>query len=122
MEPETRNGFADDDGCPDAIPADVPRTLAAASKLAFEPTRARVTDKAKKALVPVIALLGQYATLKLVVIGHPAKPGSEDLARRRADAVKWHLIDDGMIAQERVEARVGEIAKSPAIELQLIVR
>ncbi len=121
-EPELRNGVEDEDGCPDTLPAELGKTLAAASKIVFEANRARVTDKSKQTLAQVIAMLGQFPTLKIVVIGHPAKAGSEDLARRRADAVKWHLIDDGMIAQERVESRVGDVAKSPAIELQLLVR
>ena len=119
---EVKNGFADEDGCPDELPAEVTKTLAAASRIAFEPTRARVTDKAKSSLAPIVALLGKYPSLRIVVIGHPAKAGTEDLARRRADAVKWHLIDDGMIAQERVETRLGDVKKSPAIELVLVVR
>ena len=121
-EAEVRNGFEDDDGCADQLPAEVGKTLAAANKIAFEATRARVTDKAKASLAPIVALLGKYPSLRVVVIGHPAKAGSEDLARRRADAVKWHLIDDGMIPQERLETRVGDVKKSPAIELQLLVR
>ncbi len=121
-EAEVRNGFEDEDGCPDKVPVGVTKTLAGTQKVTFETNRARVTDTAKKALANVISLLSQYSTLKIVVIGHPVKAGGEDLARRRAEAVKWHLIDDGMIAQERVETRVGDIKKSPAIELQLIVR
>jgi hypothetical protein len=70
----------------------------------------------------VIAVLNDHASVKIVVISHPARKGGEELARRRADAVKWHVIDEGMIAQERVETRVGDVKKSPAIELQLIVR
>ena len=121
-EAEVRNGFEDEDGCPDTLPAELAKTFASASKVVFEANRARVTDKSKKMLAQVIAVLAQFPTLKVVVIGHPAKEGVEDLARRRADAVKWHLIDDGMIEQERVESRVGDVAKSPAIELQLLVR
>ncbi len=121
-EPETRNGFEDGDGCVDKVPVEVVKTLAGTQKVTFEPNRARVTDNAKKALANVLALLNQHASLKIVVIGHPAKAGSEELAKRRAEAVKWHLIDDGMIPQERIETRIGDVKKSPAIELQLIVR
>ena len=122
MEPEVRNGFEDDDGCADTVPIGVVKTLAGTQKVTFEPNRARVTDNAKEALANVIALLNEYASIKIVVIAHPVKTGGEELARRRADAVKWHLIDEGMIAQERLEIRVGDVQKSPAIELQLIVR
>ena len=122
MEPEVRNGFEDDDGCADTVPVGITKTLAGTQKVTFEPNRARVTEKAKEALANVIALLNESPTIKIVVIGHPVKKGGEELARRRADAVKWHMIDEGMIAQERVETRVGDVKKSPAIELQLIVR
>ena len=122
MEPEVRNGFEDDDGCADTVPIGVVKTLAGTQKVTFEPNRARVTDNAKEALANVIALLNEYASIKIVVIAHPVKTGGEELARRRADAVKWHLIDEGMIAQERLEIRVGDVKTSPAIELQLIVR
>ena len=122
LEPETHNGFEDEDGCPDKLPADVGKALASAGKLTFETNRARVTDSAKKVLANVSALLNKYPSLKIVVIGHPAKDGSDDLARRRADAVKWHLIDDGMISQDRIETRVGDVKKSSPIEIQLVVR
>lgn len=122
LEPEVRNGFEDEDGCADTVPVAVTKTLAATQKVTFEPNRARVTSKAKEALAAVVALLNEVASIKIVVIAHPVKKGGEDLARRRADAVKWHVIDEGMIAQERVEIRVGDVKKSPVIELQLIVR
>ena len=122
MQAEVRNGFEDEDGCTDELPAEVGKTLAAASRITFEANRARVTDKAKSSLAPIIALLGKYPSLRIVVIGHPAKAGSEDLARRRADAVKWHLIDDGMIPEERLETRVGDVKKSPPIDLVLVAR
>lgn len=122
MEPEVRNGFEDDDGCPDTVPTGIAKTLGGTQKLVFEPNRARVTSKAKATLTAVIAMLNEYASIKIVVIAHPVKTGGEELARRRADAVKWHMIDEGMIAQERVETRVGDVKNSPAIELQLIVR
>jgi len=117
--PETRNGFTDEDGCPDEVPADVTRALAVAFK--FEPDRARVTDKAKLALAPVLAMLKKHKHVRLRVVGHPLRAGSDDLARRRADAVKWHLIDQGVV-EDRIEAAVGPLAPSPAIELQLILR
>ncbi len=122
MEPETRNGFDDEDGCADTVPAAIAKTLAVTQRLAFEPNRARVTSKAKAALATVVALLNEYGSIKIVVVAHPVSKGGEELARRRADAVKWHMIDEGMIAQERVETRVGDVKKSPVIELQLIVR
>ncbi|MBA3456095.1 MAG: OmpA family protein [Deltaproteobacteria bacterium] len=117
--PETRNGFAEEDGCPDEVPAEVTSALTAA--LPFEPTRARVTPKARTALVPTQRMMRKHKIVRIRVIGHPEKAGNEDLARRRAEAVKWHLIDQG-IAEDRIETAVGPVASSPAVELQLILR
>ena len=48
--PEMRDGFDDDDGCPDSMPAEVDED-ARRRAVTFEANRARVTDKAKTALV-----------------------------------------------------------------------
>jgi len=109
-DPETRNGITDDDGCPDALPAEVSAALA--TQLRFEPGRARVTDAAATALRPVLAMLLQHTGLHLAIVAHAERAGGDALARRRADAVKWHLIDRG-VAEDRVETRVGPVAATP---------
>ncbi|HET9627359.1 MAG TPA: OmpA family protein [Kofleriaceae bacterium] len=100
-EAETRNGFDDDDGCPDAVPADVTAALATAVK--FEPKRARVTPAAGAALKPLIAMLEAHPKLRLAIVGHPA--GNDDLAKRRAEAIKWYLVDQGVI-EDRIATSV----------------
>jgi OmpA-OmpF porin, OOP family len=117
-EPETRNGFEDDDGCPDQLPADV--TAALATPLTFEPGRARVTEPARTALRALLAILEAHPGLRLAIVGHPDRAGNADLAKRRAEAVKWYLIDQGVI-EDRLATRTGDIARAPAIAFELIV-
>jgi len=121
-EPETRNGIGDADGCPDEIPETVTRALAAASAVTFERGRARVTPAAKKALAPVLAVLQAQSDVAISIAGTPDPAGGGDeLAKRRADAVKWHLVDQG-IAEDRLEtsARAPEGgAKAPSIVITL---
>jgi OOP family OmpA-OmpF porin len=119
LVPETRNGFAEEDGCPDEIPAEVTKALEVAFK--FESNRARVTDKAKTALGTVLVMLKKHKQVRIRVVGHPLTNGSEDLARRRADAVKWHLIDQGVV-EDRIETSVGPMRDAGAVELQLILK
>jgi len=111
---ETVNGFADDDGCPDAIPDDIAAALAI--RMAFEPNRARVSAPASAVLEPLLAALQRHPELHLAIVGHadpPAgRPASADLAKRRADAVKWHLVDQG-IADDRLTTRLGDAAGAP---------
>ena len=66
-------------------------------------------------------MLEQHRELRLAIIGHAERPGGEDLARRRAEAAKWYLIDQG-IAEDRITARVGPVPGAPAITFQLVPR
>jgi outer membrane protein OmpA-like peptidoglycan-associated protein len=117
-EPETRNGHADADGCPDAIPDAIVRAFASAAALRFERGRARVTPAGKRALQPLLAALEANAQLAIAIAGTPERAGGEDLAKRRAEAVKWHLVDQG-IAEDRIEASVGPPGLPSAIVLRL---
>jgi OOP family OmpA-OmpF porin len=104
-EAETVNGWQDDDGCPDQLPAAL--TAALATPVRFEPGRARVTPAARAALRPLLAQLLAQPALRIAIASH----GGDDLARRRAEAVKWHLIDQG-VAEDRIVTRAG--APGPA--------
>ena len=121
LAPETRNGIADDDGCPDEMPGEVTKALAAAGGLRFEPARARVTKQAEDALRAVLAQLDAHPELRLTITAHPEKAGDEDLAQRRAAAVKWYVVDQGVVQQDRLTTRVGAVG-GPPIELTVTTR
>ncbi|MEO7736108.1 MAG: OmpA family protein [Kofleriaceae bacterium] len=110
---ETRNGFEDEDGCPDQLPAEL--TAALATQLRFEPARARVTARGATALQPLLAMLWQRTALRLAIVGRPARAGGDALAKRRADAVKWYLVDQG-IPEDRIETSV-----DPAVDAKRAV-
>ena len=118
LEAETRNGFDDEDGCPDGTPTEVTKALAAASAIVFEPNRARVTSMGAKALGPLLELLLARKTLKVMISGRPATAATTNLAKRRADAVKWYLIDQG-VAAERFRTQLVAAGKGGAVELAL---
>ena len=63
--------------------------------------------------------LRKYGDVKIAIVGHPAKAGGDDLARRRAEGVKWYLVDQGVLA-DRIVTRVGPVDER-AIDLQLVV-
>jgi OOP family OmpA-OmpF porin len=122
-EPETVNGFEDDDGCPDQLPAEIAAALATVVR--FEPGRARVTEAAGAALTRVLAMLQAGPALRIAIVGHPVRSdradaaGGDDLARRRAEAVKWYLVDQG-IAGDRITTSVAPAAKAPAVTFGLV--
>jgi outer membrane protein OmpA-like peptidoglycan-associated protein len=120
-DPETFNGVADADGCPDGIPETVARALAGAAAVRFERNRARVTPAAKRALQPMLAALEADRDLALVIAGLPERASDHDLAKRRAEAVKWHLVDLG-IAEDRLETAVGPAGTKGAPPILLRLR
>ena len=115
-DPETFNGYQDADGCPDEVPADI--TAALATPVRFEPGHARITPPARAALRRVLAMLQKHPEIRLVIIGHAERAGGEDLAQHRAEAVRWHLIDQG-VTDDRVVSRVGAVPGAPALTFQL---
>jgi outer membrane protein OmpA-like peptidoglycan-associated protein len=116
-QPETKNGFDDEDGCPDEIPAIVSAAFEAASAVRFDAGRAKLSEAAKAALVKVLVQLHAHPTMHVVVTGHPDKADDkgEALAKKRADVVKWYLVDQG-VPVDQLESTTGDVQKAP-IEL-----
>jgi len=113
-QPETKNGFDDDDGCPDEIPAVVAASFEAAGAVRFDAGRARLSEAAKASLAKVLVQLRAHPTMHVVVTGHPDKPGdkSEALAKKRAEVVKWYLVEQGVPA-DQLESTTGDATKQP---------
>ncbi|MFT3693513.1 MAG: OmpA family protein [Kofleriaceae bacterium] len=107
MQPETVNGFDDEDGCPDELPPAVVAAFATASAVRFEPGRARLTEAAKTSLVKLLDQLRAHPGLHVEVVAHPDKRGDKPaaLAKKRGDVVKWYLVDQGVPA-DQIDAHV----------------
>jgi outer membrane protein OmpA-like peptidoglycan-associated protein len=113
FEPETWNGVADDDGCPDqpaALAALVGDRLVLYEPILFE-RDGTVVDKRSAKLLGIVARILSLHTeiLKLRVEGHvdnkmPALEGLE-LSRARAAAVRRWLIDNGHVDGRRLTAQ-----------------
>jgi outer membrane protein OmpA-like peptidoglycan-associated protein len=118
---ETKNGLTDEDGCPDEMPAAVIAALAAASAAKFDANSARLTPKVKAALdKAVMAILGNR-DLKFVITVHPEKSGDKDaaLAKRRADNVKAHLVEQGA-AIDTLSTAVGDVVNDKSAPVVVI--
>jgi len=119
-DPETRNGYEDDDGCPDTVPEAVVDALDSASAAKFEPGKTRLTDAAKAALDRALKMLRTQPHVHVVITGHPTGPGEPDklveLAKKRAEVVKWYLVDEGIPA-DQLDTAVGAPSGATAIAL-----
>lgn len=103
---------------PTAIPEAITRAFAAAAAIPFEPGRARITADAGTALSSILAVLEADPALRIRIAGIPDRAVDDDLAKRRAEAVKWHLVDQG-IAEDRIETVLGAPGATTAIAVTL---
>ncbi len=116
-QPETYNGFDDDDGCPDELPRVVKEFTGVIEGITFELARARIQPRSKQTLGKAAALLREYASVRIRIEGHTDDRGPRAknvaLSQKRADAVKWYLVDQG-IAADRIET-VGRGPEVPRV-------
>lgn len=107
-EPETKNGFEDEDGCPDVVPEKVKRFAGVIAGIEFDFGQATLRPASSKVLDQAVAILNEYPSLRLLVSGHTDATGDRernlDLSRRRAETVKAYLVGKG-IAETRLETR-----------------
>jgi outer membrane protein OmpA-like peptidoglycan-associated protein len=94
-EPETANGWNDDDGCPDEI-------LAELAGIEFERGSARIDRASRPILDRTVALLTTAPSLVIEISGHTSAEGERTanlaLSQARADAVKAYLVEHGIDA------------------------
>ncbi len=133
--PEVYNGFEDDDGCPDTVPSDLTEVLGTIEGLLYTPGLTEVRDAGARGLDRIAAVLGKYASVRVLIIGHSddreavieqiEDEPDEDRAQRqidalvalsqeRAAAVEQALIERG-ITTGRIDA-VGKGAEDPVSE------
>src|SRR5690606_4629906 len=114
-EAENKNGFEDADGCPDQIPDAVKKFTGVIKGIEFETGKSEIRAISAPVLEKAAAVLVQYPTLRVRVVGHTDNVGSHAtnvaLSKRRAEAVKAYLMKRGVEAA-RVETH-GEGPDSP---------
>jgi OOP family OmpA-OmpF porin len=106
-EPETVNGFEDEDGCPDQAP-DTDTFTGVIEGIFFDVDQATIRSTAAPKLDAAIETLKKHPSLKIEISGHTDSKGNDaynvDLSQRRADAVKQYMVERGIDAS-RIETR-----------------
>jgi OOP family OmpA-OmpF porin len=105
-EAEVWNGITDEDGCPDELPAKVKAFEGTLKGISFQVGKSRILPSSKRVLDRAVAVLVEFPGLRVMIEGHTDDRGPRDknvdLSRRRADAVKWYMVDAG-VAVDRLE-------------------
>ena len=102
-KPETKNGFEDDDGCPDAIPDAVKKFSGVIQGISFDKNKATIRPQSKATLGNAATVLKNFPSINLEISGHTSSEGdaavNQRLSQERADAVKQWLVDNGVPAE-----------------------
>jgi len=104
-------GSKTNNGCPD-VPANVSKTLGAASQGITFGTGAKLTTKSNASLNQLVTIMNENPGLKVRVEGHSDNAGNDDanmkLTQDRADAVKAYLVSKGISADRITAEGFGE--------------
>ncbi|MEZ4449482.1 MAG: OmpA family protein [Nannocystaceae bacterium] len=108
QEPETKNNYQDNDGCPDEVPKEVVKFTGAIRGINFDVDKDTIKKNSTKTLEAALKVLQDFPDVRFEISGHTDSDGSadhnRDLSRRRADAVKKWMVDHG-IKSSRIETR-----------------
>jgi OOP family OmpA-OmpF porin len=105
-DPETANGFQDEDGCPDELPEELQRFTGSIKGITFDTNKATIRRDSVPVLDEAVRILLQYPDVRIEVAGHTDNQGTHEhnltLSKDRAEAVKSYLVGMG-VAETRIE-------------------
>jgi outer membrane protein OmpA-like peptidoglycan-associated protein len=106
-EPETVNGYQDDDGCPDEVPAPVKKFIGVIDDITFKYDESTLLASSFAILDKAVAMMTDFPETRWEISGHTDFVGTREynqqLSARRAQAVVEYLVGKG-IAADRLKA------------------
>ncbi|MEM7157418.1 MAG: OmpA family protein [Myxococcota bacterium] len=137
-EPETSNGFDDEDGCPDEVPKAVEKFSGVIEGIYFDTAKATIRKKSQPLLDRAVKVLAEYPNVRLEIVGHTDDRGNDEYNRQlsedRANAVRDYFVAAGLEASRFKTRGAGETeprqsnkskkgrAKNRRIEFKLLER
>ena len=103
---ETRNGYQDEDGCPDEIPLQLAKFTGTIKGINFDKNSAGIDARSRPVLDRASAVIREFDTLTLEISGHCDSAEDEQLGQRRAEAVREYLVTTGVL-RSRLKVRNG---------------
>ena len=110
-DPETKNGYQDEDGCPDTLPKKVKRFKGIMRGITFQWNSAVIQKRSYSTLDAAVKVIKEYPSLRIQIRGHADDTGTEqinkELSKKRADVVKEYLVSKGADASRLTTEGVG---------------
>lgn len=107
-KPETKNGFEDEDGCPDTIPEKIKKFTGVVEGIYFDQGKATIRKQSTPVLDGAVKVLKEFPSISMEISGHTSSEGdkafNQKLSQERAESVKQWLVDKG-IPSERIKTR-----------------
>lgn len=107
-KPETRNGFEDEDGCPDEMPEAIQQFTGVIQGINFRQGTAEIEASSFPILDSAVEILAKYPSIRLEVSGHTSSEGTkernDELSLERAEAVRSYFVEKS-IDGDRIAAR-----------------
>lgn len=99
---ETKNGYQDDDGCPDELPKAMKELEGPIAGIAFAAGKDVLLPSSKPVLDKAAKVLAEFPMIGLEIQGHTEDAGDREknvaLSQARAGAVKQYLVGKGVAA------------------------
>lgn len=101
---ETRNGYKDEDGCPDELPAELKQFTGTIQGVAFQPNSAVLTADSLTVLDAAVKVLKDNPSVRIEIAGHTDSSGDVEknrvLSQQRAESVLKYLTEHGVVATQ----------------------
>ena len=111
-QPETINGYKDEDGCPDEKPQEIKQKLILRG-VNFKTASDELLEESYYVLEKVFNSLEAYPNVKVEISGHTDNQGGDDynlvLSDKRAKSVMNYLVNRGIAADRLVAKGYGKL-------------
>ena len=99
-QPESPNGYQDEDGCPDEVPTKLKQFAGTIEGIVFKTGSAEIDPKSFPILKKAAGVFKESPVVMVEIQGHTDNQGDAgkniDLSKRRAEAVKTWLVKNGI--------------------------
>ena len=113
MDPETVNGFKDEDGCPDEIPQELQKFTGAIPDIQFKVNSDELLSTSFDVLNQAAGVLREFPSVRIEIQGHASSDGDDDynleLSQRRAASVRAYLVQRGVESSRLTAVGYGEL-------------